>query len=108
MLPGLADVPHADTDRIWVTRDGRYLRLGEMSTDHLRNAMTMLERNADQRRRIAVGDGLTKDGGRAPEGTGLPDPAEAVRRDEMAAAMKRVIASRSGRPSKAGWFPRLS
>lgn len=96
MLPGLSDVPHADVDRIWVTRDGRYLRLGEMTTDHLRNAVAMLQGDAEQPARIGANDGA------------LRDPLEVVRREEMAAAMRRVIASRNERPSKADWPPRLS
>lgn len=96
MLPGLADVPHADTDRIWVTKDGRHLRLGEMSTDHLRNAAAMLQRSS----------GPTKEGGALDDGAS--DPQELRLRADMADAMKRVIATRSGRPSKANRPSRLS
>lgn len=90
VLPGLADLPHDDADRLWVTRDGRHLRLGEMTTEHLRNAAAMLTQDAARWRTSAGGD----------------DPHYAVRREDLAAAMNRLIAARSARPIRRSWLAR--
>jgi hypothetical protein len=107
LLPDLAGVPHADTDRIWVTRSGRHLRFGEMTTDHLRSTAAMLQQQAIQWRTAGAKTRTTG----IPEGptTGADgtDPHWAVRREEIAAAMKRVIAARGGRSIKTGWRDRL-
>lgn len=84
VLPGLAEVPHADIDRLWVTKDGRHLRLGEMTTGHLRNAADMLMRDAAEWRLTAGGD----------------DPLYAIRREDLAAAMGRIVTARDQRAAK--------
>jgi hypothetical protein len=103
LMPDLTGVPHADGDRIWVTRDGRHLRFGEMTTEHLRNTAAMLQQQVLQGR-TAAADAPAKG---IPEGpttdAGGTDPHWSVRRAEIAAAMTRIIAARGGPAAKTGW-----
>lgn len=101
LLPGMENVPHADEDRMWVTKDGRYLRLGEMTTDHLRNAADMLRQDARQWRQMVEDACRTRT---MPDASCPDDPHYALRREAVAAAMSRVIASRRSRSGPSGWF----
>lgn len=38
------DFPHGVDNDEWTTEDGRTLKIAEMTTDHIRNCMKMLER----------------------------------------------------------------
>lgn len=40
-----------EDDEVWTTRDGRELRVGEMTEDHVRNALRMILRNQRRRHR---------------------------------------------------------
>ncbi len=37
-------------DPIWVCKDGRKLKIGEMSTDHVKHAIAMIQRSRNWRR----------------------------------------------------------
>ena len=42
------DFPHGVNNDEWTTRDGRTLKITEMTSDHIRNCMKMLERDAEE------------------------------------------------------------